>query len=430
MSSPQPAMPAPRVLAGTTSATAAHTPTPLAAGERLTAFEWLRAGAGLGVVLLHACVPYLTHPMQFLAWPVQDRASSLVNGLFWTIELLIMPVFLVIAGFFAVRSLAGRSRIAFLKHRAARLLLPLAVVGAVILPLDLYSWLLGWVVEGQIDFRKMQSLKFAAGMDDHLWGLSHLWFLQYLFLYCAVYAGCHALWPASLHSLSARYLLRRTTLLGLLAAGAITLTIAPEVVFGFQHDFLPFASKWIYHGTFFAGGIWLAIYDTSLRKTRRLGRRMLLLGAMSATASLVAGMRYLEGSSDPGLRLLLGCSTTIAAWALTMGLVGLALRYATTTNRVISYLAAASFWIYLVHHPLVGLIHTDLKILLPDAWPLAKALTAMALTTLWCLASFEVLVRRTALGRLLGVRQPPRMPKVAESESKNQPVTMPIRRAA
>jgi len=167
--------------------------------ERLSPFEWLRAVAVFCVVMLHACVPYLTHAMQGLAWPVKDAPSSLINSLFWSIELFIMPLFLVMAGFFAVSLLRKRGHRDFVKHRASRLLLPLVVVGAVILPLDLYSWLLGWVVEGQIDFRKLRSLKFEAGQDQHLWGLSHLWFLQYLFLYCAVYP-----WPMRIGRLAGR----------------------------------------------------------------------------------------------------------------------------------------------------------------------------------------------------------------------------------
>ncbi len=438
MSYPLPQISPHSVLAG--SAPTDQVSPALEDGERLTSFEWLRAGAGLSVVMLHACVPYLTHPMQGLAWPVQDQSSPLVNAVFWTIELFIMPLFLVIAGYFAVRLLRSRGPASFLKHRAARLLLPLLVIGAVILPLDLYSWLLGWAVEGQISLRKIRSLKFEAGMDANLWGLSHLWFLQYLFLYCAVYATCHSVWPAALQTLSARYLLRRTSMWALLAAGVLTLTLAPQVVFGFQHGFLPFASKWIYSGTFFAGGVWLGIYDGPLRQTRRLARRTLLLGVLAAVAAVVAGLQHLQGNQSPVLQLLLGCTTTVAAWGLTLGLVGIALRYcpgasnlpgasnARGANRVVSYLAAASFWIYLVHHPLIGLIHIDLKLLLPDAWPLGKALLATTLTTLWCVASFEVLVRRTRLGQLLGVRQPPR--KSYKTESERQPTTLPMQRAA
>ncbi|WP_162006856.1 acyltransferase family protein [Roseimaritima sediminicola] len=376
------------------------------AAERLSCFEWLRAGAVLGVILLHACVPYLRHPMPGLVWPVRDTASTAADLTFWTIELFIMPLFLVMAGYFAVRLYDRRDFRRFLQHRASRLLGPLVVVGAVILPLDLYSWLLGWVVEGHIDIRKMRSLNFAAGVDDHLWGLSHLWFLQYLFLYCVAYALCRRYWPTTWRSLSARYLLRRTSLWALLVTGSVTLCMVPEVVFGFQHHFLPFLSKWVYSGTFFAGGVWLAIYDNRLRQIQRLAWRMMWIAAVTGVAAIVAGLQFLEHNNSLTVRLLLGCATTVSAWATTVGLIGLATRYATVRLPAVRYVAGASFWMYLVHHPLIGLIHTDLKLLLPEASPILKAALAMSLTTAWCLLSFEVLVRRTRLGRLLGVPQP------------------------
>ena len=53
-----------------------------------------------------------------------------------------------------------------------------------ILPLDLYAWLLGLAADGQIPLRKLHSLKVEGPLADGLWGVSHLWFLQYLWLFC------------------------------------------------------------------------------------------------------------------------------------------------------------------------------------------------------------------------------------------------------
>jgi peptidoglycan/LPS O-acetylase OafA/YrhL len=65
-------------------------------------------------------------------------------------------------------------------------------------------------------------------------------------------------------------------------------------------------------------------------------------------------------------------------------------------------LAAASFWIYLVHHPILGLVQLDLKWLVPGANPVAKTAAAFLIASGFSLLSYEGLVRRTALGRLLG----------------------------
>ncbi|MFO1092008.1 MAG: acyltransferase family protein [Planctomycetaceae bacterium] len=94
-----------------------------------------------------------------------------------------MPVFFLMGGFLAAQLFARLGPAEFLKHRARRLLVPFAFACVVILPLDLYAWLLGWVVEGRIPLQKLRSLK--LGSRARLWGVAHLWFLEYLFVFCA-----------------------------------------------------------------------------------------------------------------------------------------------------------------------------------------------------------------------------------------------------
>ena len=67
-------------------------------------FDAVRAVAVVAVVVLHALVPYLKHPMPGLVWSVSvmDEPSALADGVFWSIELFVMPLFLVIAGFFCL----------------------------------------------------------------------------------------------------------------------------------------------------------------------------------------------------------------------------------------------------------------------------------------------------------------------------------------
>ena len=93
--------------------------------KKFAGLDGLRAFSALGVVLLHACVPYARHPMPGLAWPVHDGSSGIVDLVLWSIELFIMPVFLVIAGFFAYRGLQRHGETTLVRQRARRLLIPL-----------------------------------------------------------------------------------------------------------------------------------------------------------------------------------------------------------------------------------------------------------------------------------------------------------------
>jgi peptidoglycan/LPS O-acetylase OafA/YrhL len=81
------------------------------------------------------------------------------------------------------------------------------------------------------------------------------------------------------------------------------------------------------------------------------------------------------------------------------GLIGAFLRHLPQRNAVLGYLSESSYWVYLVH--MLGTIGFGALVL---TWPLAagwKMLANIALTTAFALASYQLLVRHTWVGRLL-----------------------------
>src|SRR5262245_17392758 len=121
----------------------------------------LRAVGMLLVIMLHAAVPYLVEPMPRLLWSTRDRSPSpTVDALFWWDECFVMPLFFVIAGFAAAESYRARGGRAFLVQRTRRLLVPLLVGGAVILPVTFYIWAVGWVLDGRYPWHKLRTLAF------------------------------------------------------------------------------------------------------------------------------------------------------------------------------------------------------------------------------------------------------------------------------
>lgn len=373
--------------------------------KQIPGLDAVRAFAALGVILLHSCVPYLQHPMPGLAWPIRDSSSSTVDVVFWSIELFIMPLFLVVAGFFAWRTLQSRDEVALIKSRAKRLLRPLLFGILVILPMDLYAWVLGWVTEGIVAPVKLKSLKFAGSVDQNLWGLSHLWFLQYLFLYVLA-VGAFARLRKRFNSLSLSLNPGTLVASGLLI-GTVTLYLHPEVVWGFQHAFLPFSSKWVYSGLFFLLGATLAVHDAELDWLRANANRMIAPAAICALAALVLGRWHLAGGDNRLAEGTLAGLTCLSGGMVSMSLIGVAVSRIHKTPLAIEYLAAASFWVYLVHHPVLGLVHTDLKWLFPQMAPLTKTALAFTLSTLVSLLSYEAFVRCTGLGRWLGFNWQP-----------------------
>lgn len=382
-----------------------------ARSPRFVGFDVVRAGAAFGVVLLHCCVPYMQPAVPGLAWSVHDTPHWLAEQCFWTIELFIMPVFLVLAGFLAWQTLQRGGAGRLIKTRARRLLVPLAFGMVCILPLDLYAWLLGWVADGLIPPQKLRSLKFDPAIDRDLWGLSHLWFLQYVFLYAVTLAVGYSLWKRHSKRLSAgllRLLLDgKLAALGLVVVGCLVLKDHPEVVWGFQHDFFPVPSKWIYSGVFFALGALIAACDGELDWLKAHSSRLVGPAVITAIAALTLGNWHLRGGSNQVASIVLAVTTFGSAMMITLAIIGESARRIHQVPVSIRYLAAASFWIYIFHHPFLGLVHVDLKWLLPGVNPIFKIGIAFVLTSALSVASYEMVVRKTTLGRLLGFQWSP-----------------------
>lgn len=412
---------------------------PLPASNRHIGFDCVRVAAAIMVVYLHACVPYLVHPMPGLVWTVVDQPSVVCDLLFWAIEIVVMPMFLVVSGFFTYQAYQRSNGLAFIRSRSRRLLRPLAFAMVILLPIDLYVWMLGLIASGHMTMAKLKSLKVPPPFGDHLWGTSHLWFLVYVFSYATVFAIV-AMWVRRPIAMKWRMVARRASITAVAGIGVSVLFLRPEVVFGFQHSFFPVPSKWIYSGSFFAGGVVLAVFDANLRTIDRFAFRHVSLGACLIVASVMLGRWTIASSADRDastagtsfVPIALATMTTGAAWLVTLGFLGVANRLRESISsrplldRSIGYLAAASFWIYLVHHPVIGLVHIDLAFWAPQLGPMTKSLVALGATLTWSLASYHWLIRGTAMGRWIGVDSS----VVPSTAMPNEPIEEQGRRAA
>jgi peptidoglycan/LPS O-acetylase OafA/YrhL len=106
------------------------------------------------------------------------------------------------------------------------------------------------------------------------------------------------------------------------------------------------------------------------------------------------------------LALVVAIAYPLATWAWTFGLVGLALRFLSAERAWVRYVADSSYWIYLIHLPILMVVQIlvlplPLPALVKFALVLAVAFPIMPL-------SYHLLVRSTWLGALLNGRRYPR----------------------
>lgn len=400
--------------------------------DRLFGLEWLRAAGAILVVVLHAGIPYQTRDFPGLTWCIHPtQRSAAVNLVGWWIDGFIMPLFILLSGYFAAKLLKQKGAAGFLKHRFARLGGPLLFGFIFILPYDLYAWLLGWVVEERLPIGKLFTLKIEAPLSDGLWGVSHLWFLEYMLSYCLVAWAVQQLalrWPDA--ALSARKLLSRlphgASLLALLTGTAVcgaVLWIQPRILLGFRHAWFPQWENWLFFAIPFALG-WFWETPVTASRDHRLNGAIRILAATALFAALWPALdQQLAAETIPTRDLWLPMAFSGFGLLMATGLFGLArsLKLASIPFSV-GNVAKASFWIYLAHHPLVGLCQVHL--LAWDFSPVTKALLTSLVVTGLCLASYEVLVRRTKLGLLLnGVQE-------GRQAAAPQPSGLPVERQA
>ena len=159
------------------------------------------------------------------------------------------------------------------------------------------------------------------------------------------------------------------------------------------------------YGIFFTFGWLLCRRDDILARFGDRWKRPLLAGAVTSVVYLmvVVGQPF----SDPRLGHVVGCVLAgLSMWMLIVGILGAFVRLLDRPRPIVRYVSDASYWMYIVHLPIVIAIP---GVLAPSPWPAAvKFLITVTLTTAATLVSYHYLVRSTAIGALLNGRRYPR----------------------
>lgn len=363
---------------------------------RLHGLDATRAFALLLGIVLHSVMPFV--PGIGSQWLIADSKSSLWALLaLYLIHLFRMTLFMVLASYFGRMVVQRRGVRAYLGDRTRRILLPAVAFWPVaVLPLGLLAYA-GARSRG-LDAPPRASTPLEILTPGQLWFLVLLFYLVVLTVagrFVAIrllgrdragaWAGRIGGWLASWWGmlLPAVCLGVALALQGGDPSAGITapVTIVPEV-----------PSTLAYLAAFLTGWF-LQAAPGSLEAIGGRWRLHLGLGLGLATAGFL-----LAGHPAPQLPCV-----ALASWLLTSALLGCGMRCFSEENPAVRYLADASYWMYLMHLPLVVAIETPLAGL---GWPiLLKLAINWALTTALLLVSYHWLVRRTWVGAWLNGRR-------------------------
>lgn len=366
------------------SPSTAATPT----SERLHALDALRGGALLLGIVLHAAMSFVPATPRF--WFIQDTHPSLLLGLLtFTIHVFRMTAFFLMAGFFARMSFHRRGSWGFVRDRLQRIGLPLVIGWPIVFtPMALVViWASGFPNGGPTPG--------ARGWPPVLpnFPLAHLWFLYVLLeLYVAM------LLRGAIVRLDASGTLR--TVIDRLFARIMRNPLAPLVLA------IPI-------GTAFGVG-WLLHRQVDLLRLlerRWLPHLLLAVGLILISFVLSGVMLSAPGApklpvSFATLRLVSATLYAPAIWISTFAVLGLALRFMSGFSPTWRYLADASYWLYLIHMPIVMALQVAVSQLDWSAPIKFAIILAVALPPM--LASYHLLVRFTFIGVVLNGRRAPR----------------------
>src|SRR5262245_5078196 len=121
------------------------------AGGRDPSIDTLRFAALVGVMAIHAVVPYMRVPVPELIWPIRDPVhTSAADFIFWWGRCAQSQLLFTVAGIVSAQALARRGPRGFITARLLRLGGPLVAGIVFVLPLvaALAAW--GWMDSGRV----------------------------------------------------------------------------------------------------------------------------------------------------------------------------------------------------------------------------------------------------------------------------------------
>jgi glucans biosynthesis protein C len=369
---------------------------------RLHALDALRGAMMLLGLVLHAAASYTLRPLGD-GWPYQDvQTSPVFDGIAYVIHLFRMPAFFAVAGFFAALLYAREGARGFARNRAKRVLLPLVIFWATVGPLILGGFYFAMTHSGLITGERLLAAAAASGALTNPSPM-HLWFLWYLVLY---YAGTLALLRViGGRSMSAEAAARLTTSWWSLPlwAGITTLTLLPMRQPGIEMSPLLFPDPRpvAAYAVFFVFGWLLYRGRAHLQRLTMWWSWRLLLTCLGVV--LAWRFSFVYWPHGPTLWVLTRAIVAFITWALVLASFGLFLRYAHREHPAVRYAADASYWMYIVHLPVV--IWTAGLLARAPLHASGKFTLVLVVTAAVSALTYHAFVRRTWIGALLNGRR-------------------------
>ncbi len=354
-------------------------------------------------------------------WYFYDSTGSeIMAPLCGVIHVYRMPIFFMLAGFFAALLMAKRGIRGLIRNRFDRIALPLAASLILIVPLIYYASEFAWSQRG--------ATPVGFGVDDGFKGmfcdnLYHFWFLWFLLIFYSLTAIVvrASAWVKA-HSSYAESLLSRFAIqmeLIIKSDWGVVLFAGVSIVFLVPMNGLPgvletsyrFIPPWyllgIYGLCYWYG--WQLFGNRERLELLSRGTHLRIFIAVIFVAIYMLALGYYLKAGKPTAMISgLIALSAISIWALVEGWLAFFGRYFHSPSPTTRYVSDSSYWVYLIHVP-VMLVCQGWVANMPIVAEL-KFLICLSVSIVICLLSYHFLVRATWVGRFLNGRTYPIWP--------------------
>lgn len=387
---------------------------------RLDYLDAVRSFALIVGVIFHASLSFI--PV-FIGWAVMDISTSGFISIFMMINHSFrMELFFLIAGFFSHMKYHQDGVQDFLQSRLVRIVLPFIIGWFLLRPLIISGWIMGSEsMRGDVNILNGLLAGFAslAVLPKDLFIGTHLWFLYYLLIISVsvillrTLVGLHKPFHSKLTQWgdSAIFWLSNSRM-------AILVIAIPTVACLWFMDhwgvdtpdksLAPDTPISLLYGTFFLFGWLLNRHSFLMEKFAELTWHKLVIGLIAIVVSAVLSSFEMKFGHAYYLYVKAGFlfSYAVMMWSLVSITIGVCQRLFTRSSSLVRYIADSSYWLYLIHLPVVVWLQITFAEL-PLHWSI-KLVSISAITIFISIVLYDAIIRSTFIGAALNGKRKPR----------------------
>lgn len=389
--------------------------------QRLHYLDAVRAFALILGIVFHASMSMM--PV-FIGWAVADiSTSSIVANFVQVSHSFRMELFFLIAGFFSHMTLHKKGVQSFLKSRLVRIAIPFVVGWFILKPLVISAWIMGGEsMRGEVNILNGLKAGFMtlSELPAGIFIGSHLWFLYYMILITGIvlsvrfifgfHRGTKSRVTQGIDKVVSWTVRSKFSWLVLAVPTSICLWFMN--IWGVETPDKSLAPHWpvlFVYGGFFLFGWILHRQEGLIDSFSRISLSRIAVCLIGIVATLLLTTKQ-GNSGHPQIvmyRAGFVFSYSVMMWSLVSLSIGLFKRFLDRPNKVVSYIADASYWLYLSHLPIViwlQIIFAEL----PIHWSI-KLIAISTLTIGISIVLYDLFVRSTFIGKTLNGRKKDRV---------------------